>query len=119
MRNCLTYAMGQWLRHGGYVKMRKSLIARLHGVGPFHPFHLVPHFLHEGVDGRVTQLTRTPEEEASALAKGPWRDWMWLWHFQGRVVEGDEHFLNTEPYPGKTLATWAAILLAILGLLTL
>jgi hypothetical protein len=30
MRNCLTYALGMWIKHGGYIKCRKSLIAKLH-----------------------------------------------------------------------------------------
>jgi len=98
MRNCLSYAVLEWFRQrkatgkGGYIKIRKSLIAELHGVGRFHVFHLVPHFLHETRDGKVTQLVRTPEENAKARQVGPWRDWLWLWHFQGHVIDGDEDY---------------------------
>lgn len=89
MKNCLTYAVGMWFRHGGYIMIRKSLIARLHGVGKWHPLQLVPHFLHRTKDGKITQLVRTPEESARAKEKGPWRDWAWLWHFEGHIIEGD------------------------------
>ena len=89
MRNCLTYALGMWIKHGGYVKIRRSLIARLHGVGKWHWLNLVPHFLHESKDGYITQLVRNPEENAKAKRLGPWMDWLWLWHFDGVIVEGD------------------------------
>lgn len=76
--------------------MRRSLIARLHNVGKWHVFNLVPHFLHESKEGVVTQLIRTPEENAAAVKAGPWRDWVSLWHFEGRIVTGDEAYLGSE-----------------------
>lgn len=96
MRNCLTYAIGMWLKHGGYIRMRRSMIARLHGVGPWHVFNLAPHFLHESKDGRLTQLVRTDAENARAKELGPWLDWLWLWRFTGHVVEGDVNYLESD-----------------------
>lgn len=96
VRNCLTYAFGMWLRFGGYVRMRKSMIAKLHGVGKWHIFNLVPHFLHESKSGEVTQLIRTAEENANAVKKGPWLDWIWLWHFKGHIVKGDKEYQESD-----------------------
>jgi hypothetical protein len=90
MRNCLTYALGKFIREGGYLVMRKSHIASFHGVGRYHPFHLVPHFLHMDRKGAVTQLGRTPEEQKKAKELGPLLDWMWLWHFEGHIITGDD-----------------------------
>jgi len=94
MKNCLTYALGMWWKYGGYVKVRKSLIAKLHGVGPWHWLNLVPHFLHQTRDGQVTQLVRSPEEIARAKELGPWLDWLWLWHFQGQILNDDKGFTD-------------------------
>jgi len=94
MRNCLTFAIGMWWKHGGYIKTRKSLIAKLHGVGKWHPLNLVPHFLHETKDGRVTQLVRTDVENERAKKLGPWFDWMWLWHFEGKILHDDKGFTD-------------------------
>ena len=94
-KNCLTYAICTWFKYkketgnGGYIKIRKSLIAELHGVGRYNILHLVPHFLHETVDGKVTQLVRNDQENARAKKLGPWFDWLWLWRFEGKIVEGD------------------------------
>ena len=96
MRNCLTYALGMWLREGGYIRMRRSMIARLHGVGKWHVFNLVPHFLHESKAGRLTQLVRTDAENARAKRLGPLLDWLWLWHFTGKVVEGDINYQESD-----------------------
>ena len=96
MRNCLTYAVGMYFRHGGYIRMRRSLLVKLHGLGPRHVFNLVPHFLHESKDGKITQLVRTDEENALAKKRGPWFDWFWLWKFAGRIVEGDVNYLESD-----------------------
>ncbi len=74
--------------------MRKSLIAKLHGVGKWHWLNLVPHFLHQTREGHVTQLVRTPEENEKAKQLGPWLDWLWLWHFKGQIIEGDKGFTD-------------------------
>lgn len=95
MRNCLTYAVGMWIKHGGYVRVRRSMIVRLHCLGPWHMFNLVPHFLHESKDGTITQLVRTDAENERAKKLGPWLDWMWLWHFDGKVVYGDKNYLES------------------------
>jgi hypothetical protein len=91
-RNCLTYAISMWIKHGGYIKMRKSLIAELHGCGKYHILNLVPHFLHQTREGKVTQLVRTKEENIKAKKFGPFLDWLWLWHFNGEIVEEDVQF---------------------------
>ncbi len=96
MRNCLTYAVGMWIKHGGYVRVRRSMIVRLHGLGPWHIFNLVTHFLHEDKDGTVTQLVRTEFENELAKCRGPWLDWLWLGYFGGRVVYGDKDYLESD-----------------------
>jgi hypothetical protein len=93
-RNCLTYALSKWLNDGGYIMVRKSMIAELHGVGKYHVLNLVPHFLHKSRNGVITQLVRTPEENERAKSKGPWFDWLWLWHFDGMILEGDHKFMG-------------------------
>ena len=101
--NCLTYAIRKWLAEGGYVLVRKSLIARFHHVPRWHPLNLVPHFLHQSMDGKITQMIRSVEEEEKARRAGPWLDWLWLWHFDGRVVESDEKYRQTDLYPARYL----------------
>ncbi len=96
MRNCLTYALGMMIRQGGYIRMRRSMLVKLHGLGPWHIFNLVPHFLHESKDGRITQLVRTDEENAKAKALGPWYDWLWLWSFSGRIIEDDKNYIESD-----------------------
>jgi hypothetical protein len=70
------------------------MIAKLHGVGPWHWLNLVPHFLHQTRDGQVTQLVRTDAENARAKQLGPWLDWLWLWHFQGQILNDDKGFTD-------------------------
>ena len=96
MKNCLTYALGMWIRFGGYLLIRRSLLVTLHELGPRHVFNLVPHFLHKSKYGVVTQLIRTDAENARAKELGPWLDWLWLWHFDGHVVTGDIGYEKSE-----------------------
>lgn len=85
-----------WIKHGGYIRVRRSLIVKLHGLGKRHIFNLVPHFLHETKDGKITQLVRTAEENKRAKELGPWFDWMWLWYFEGEVLENDNAYLESD-----------------------
>jgi hypothetical protein len=94
VRNCLSYAFNKFRKEGGYLLVRKSGISRLHGVSKKHILNLVPHFLHMDYTGKITQLTRTEEENNRAKKAGPWKDWMWLWNFKGRVIEGDKDYLE-------------------------
>lgn len=95
MRNCLTYSLSMRIRHGGYLKYRRSMLASFHGKGSHHILNLVPHFLHESKEGVVTQLVRTESENERAKKLGPWMDWAWLWHFEGRVVYDDKNYLGS------------------------
>ena len=92
MRNCLSYALVQWWRFGGSVRVRKSLLALDHGVSWWHPFNLVPHFLHVSKAGVVTQYTPTLEQRHEWRQQGQWREWLRLWHFDGVVVYGDREW---------------------------
>jgi hypothetical protein len=94
VRNCFTYAVGKWRREGGYIVLRRSLAFELFEAWRrpwWHPHRLtwlVPHALHRGYDGRITQYVPTPEQ-VTAHRACPLRFWVSLWHFEGRVVEGD------------------------------
>jgi len=89
MRNCLTYAVSQYAKNGGYLVMRKSQFAKAIGAGRWHIAHMVPHFLHMDRDKRITQYVPTDEQKQGMLKKGAFKQWLALWHFDGCVVEGD------------------------------
>ncbi len=93
MKNCLTYALGKYLREGGYLLVRQSLAARMFGVSHWSPIRLVPHFLHMTEDGVVTQYVPT-EEQIERHSRNLVLFWLSLWHFDGRVVEGGCHVFN-------------------------
>lgn len=73
--NCILYALRQWLRHGGYLIVRKSRY-----------LWLVPHVLWSPPGGLDEATVRhfVPEEPT----RQPWRVWRALW-FRGRVKEDD------------------------------
>lgn len=94
MRNCITYAWSKWRREGGYIIFRRSLAFELFECWRlpwWHPHRLtwfVPHLLHRDYAGRITQYVPTPEQ-AAAHGRCALRFWASLWHFDGRVIEGD------------------------------
>lgn len=73
--NCILYALRQWLRHGGYLIVRKSRF-----------LWLVPHVLWAPPGGLDEATVRhfVPEEPT----RQPWRVWRALW-FRGRVKTDD------------------------------
>lgn len=95
-RNCLSYAWKQQEAVGGYILIRKSELADRHGVAWWHPFHLVPHVLHQTWDGDITHYAPKPEQVKRMLDRGPWLDWQWLWQFDGVVLKGDECWKRRE-----------------------
>ena len=89
MKNCLTYAVSQYMKNGGYLVMRKSQFAETIGAGRWHVAHLVPHFLHMDSDKRITQYVPTEDQKLEMAQKGAFCQWLALWHFDGCVVEDD------------------------------
>jgi hypothetical protein len=91
MTNCLTYALCMWIKHGGYIMMRKSLfIEEFPGASKWHPAHLVPHFLHRDKNYNVTQYTISPEERELSKHHSGLRKWLKLWHFDGVIIGDDK-----------------------------
>lgn len=89
MRNCLTYAVGQWRREGGYLLIRRSRLAVAFRLPHWHPLWWVPHFLHMSPTGRITQYRPSEEQSRVDCAANHWWAWVRLWHFDGEIVEGD------------------------------
>jgi hypothetical protein len=94
VRNCLTYALGQWWRRGGYLVVRRSLAWEFFNISarpwwsPARLVWLVPHFLHKDYDGRITQYVPTVAQ-IERHSENLLRFWWGLWHFDGQVVDGD------------------------------
>jgi len=96
VKNCLTYAVGMWLRYGGYLLIRKSRFVEEFGaVSRWHPAHLVPHFLHRSKDHMITQYTVTEEARIASRGHSGFRKWLKLWHFEG-VIMGDDERVSSE-----------------------
>ena len=89
MRNCLTYAVGKYIKAGGYLVVRKSRFAQEIGASRWNPAHLVPHFLHMSGDFVLTQYVPTREDRENMRRRGAFRQWLALWHFDGEIREGD------------------------------
>jgi hypothetical protein len=66
---CLTYAVGKWVREGGYLLVRRSHFSRL-----------CPHLLHMDRSGRITQFV--PDHP-----KHLWFPPLW---YKGKIKEGDK-----------------------------
>jgi hypothetical protein len=96
MRNCLTYAVGKLWAEGGKLVVRRSLAYEkfaLH-LKPWWSVQKwlvwsVPHFMHMGYDGRITQFVPT-SEEVEKHSNSLWRFWLALWSLNGEVIEGDD-----------------------------
>ena len=65
---CLFYAVGKWVKEGGYLKIRAS-----------HYSQLLPHFLHESKDGKVSQF----------VPDSPKIRWLCPLWFKGHIKYGD------------------------------
>lgn len=96
MNNCLTYAIKKWRREGGYLLVRRSLAYEIFDASSFsfwslrRVVFLVPHFLHQSYDGRITQFV--PTEKQIDKDKGSViRFLVSLWSFDGHIIEGDDH----------------------------
>jgi len=97
--NCLTYAIKQYRKHGGYIAMRRSKIAEMRGSPKWSPLWLVPHFLWIDRNGHAWQYVPLAQTDEWMLkSNGLWA-WTYLWSFKGRVVSGDDYY-------GKTLILW-------------
>ena len=91
MRNCLTYALSMWLKHGGYLMIRKSrFVDEFPGATRWHPAHLVPHFLHRSREHVITQYTPTDADRAASAHLGGFSRWLKLWHFDGHISGDDK-----------------------------
>ena len=94
MRNCFTYALCAWAHQGGYLLIRRSLAYELFDGGSRPWWHcawltlLVPHFLHQAQDGRITQYAPRPET-VEKHRESMWRFWLALFWLDGEIVEGD------------------------------
>ena len=92
MKNCLTFAVASWWLYGGHIRVRRSLLAEDFDVPWWHPFHLVPHFLHVSPNGIVMQYAPT-QKQREEWRQGPqWRAWLRLWHFEGQIMYGDREW---------------------------
>ena len=90
MRNCLTYALGMWLKEGGYILIRRSLfIKEFANAGKYHPARLVPHFLHRSKSMVVTQYVPSEKSAETMKSLSAFRKWLRLWNFDG-VIAGDD-----------------------------
>jgi len=91
VKNCLTYALGMWLKHGGYLLIRKSrFVDEFPGANWWHPAHLVPHFLHRSKEMVITQYLPTDADRAASVKLGAFRRWLKLWHFDGHITGDDK-----------------------------
>lgn len=93
--NCFTYAFSKWWKEGGYVRVRRSLLAEMKGVGRFHIYNMLPHFLHESKDGVLTQYKPMKYEDDYIKKSSFWRVmWKYFWH-DGYIAHGDETYLRS------------------------
>ena len=88
--NCLTYALGKWWAEGGYLLIRRSVLARDFGVkSKWHPASWIPHFLHRSKGHVVTQYLPTAEQRLVNAKRGLLRSGLGLWSFDGKVTGDD------------------------------
>lgn len=93
--NCFTYAFSKWRKEGGYVRVRRSLLAELKGVNRFHVYNLLPHFLHESKEGVLTQY-KPMKYEDDYIKKASFLRvlWKYLLH-DGYIAYGDTTYLRS------------------------
>lgn len=88
--NCLTYALGKFIKEGGYLMMRRSQFAEVVGIkSKFNPLYWTPHFLHRTKTGVITQYLPTEDQKERHKKLTCFKVWLSLWHFEG-VVCGDD-----------------------------
>ena len=89
--NCLFYAVGQWLKHGGYILMRRSHFAEEFNVtSRWHPAWYIPHFLHRTKAHEVTQFTADPKFSEMPNTPSKFKAWLMLWWFEGKIIGDDK-----------------------------
>ena len=93
--NCLSYALAKLAKEGGYLMVRRSKFAAVHGItNRWSPFYWVPHFLHRSRAGVVTQYRLTDDQCVRDWKRGAFRSWLGLWDFDGAVAGDDDLRFN-------------------------
>jgi hypothetical protein len=92
--NCLTYAVGKWLKEGGYLIVRRSRIGDQFGVkSNWHPIRWIPHFMHRSKTHEVTQYVPTPRQVEIDIERGVLKTllmgWLTLWRGGGHIIGDD------------------------------
>ena len=90
MNNCLTYAIGKWIKEGGYILIRRSHFYKDFNLSWWHPLYWLPHFLHRSPGKTITQYSPTEEQRKTFREKGLFYTWFRLWHIEGYIRGDDE-----------------------------